>query len=63
MTNPIDRLNELRIKVRDGETISKEEAREALELMRGQRATIMEKVAAKEKKTKAPVNLNDLFDT
>ena len=62
MTNPIDRLNELRIKVRDGETISKEEAREALELMRGQRATIMEKVAAKEKKTKAPVNLNDLFE-
>ena len=62
MTNPIDRLNELRIKVRDGETISKEEAREALELMRGQRKTIMEAQAVKEKKTKAPVNLNDLFE-
>ena len=62
MTNPIDRLNELRIKVRDGETITKDEAREALELMRGARATVMKAVAEKEKKTKAPVNLNDLFD-
>jgi len=62
MTNPIDRLNELRLRVRDGETITKEEAREALELMRAQRATIMTAAAAKEKKTKAPVNLNDLFD-
>lgn len=62
MTNPIDRLNELRLKVRDGEPITKEEAAEALELMRAQRKTVMEAQAAKEKKTKAPVNLNDLFE-
>lgn len=62
MTNPIDRINELRIKVRDGETITKEEAAEALTLMREQRKGVLDAQTTKEKKTKAPSNLNDLFD-
>ncbi len=61
MTNPIDRINELRIKVRDGIPITKEEAAEALQLMREQRATVITAQAAKDAK-KAPTNLNDLFD-
>jgi len=62
MTNTIDRINELRIKVRDGQPITKEEAREALELMRAQRKTVMDAQTVKATKA-APVNLNDLFDT
>ncbi len=62
MNSPIDRLNALRLKVRDGVVITKEEAREALELMREQRKGMTEAIVAKEKKGKAPNNLNDLFD-
>ncbi len=62
MTNPIDRINQLRIRVRDGDPITKEEAAEALSLMREQRAKVMNAVSAKEKKAAAPVNLNDLFN-
>lgn len=63
MTNTaIDRINELRLKVRDGEKISKEESAEALFLLREQRGKVVTALAEKEKKTKAPVNLNELFD-
>ena len=61
MTTQIDRINELRIKVRDGQPITKEEAKEALELMRAQRKGIMDAQTAKAGKA-APINLNDLFD-
>ena len=61
MISEIDRINELRIKVRDGQPITKEEAKEALELMRAQRKGIMDAQAEKAGKA-APINLNDLFD-
>lgn len=62
MTSPaIDRINELRIRVRDGEAITKEEAAEALTLIREQRAKVVTALVEKEKKGKAPNNLNDLF--
>lgn len=60
MTEPTDRLNELRIKVRDGIPITLEESREALELLRGQRKSTLDAQVKKEGK-KAPVNLQDLF--
>lgn len=60
--NPIDRINELRLRVRDGKRITKAEAAEALTLMREQRAKVITAQAEKEAKTKAPVNLNDLFE-
>ena len=63
MTNTaIDRINELRLKVRDGEKISKEESAEALFLLREQRGKVVTALAEKEKKTKVPVNLNELFN-
>lgn len=61
MTDTITRINELRLKVRNGEGITKEEAAEALTLMREARGKVITAQAEKEKKTKAPVNLNDLF--
>ena len=61
MTNPINRINELRLKVRDGISITKEEAAEAVQLMREQRESIMNAQTVKDAK-KAPANLNDLFD-
>lgn len=62
MADPITRINELRLKVRDGEGITKEEAAEALELMREARTAMTTAQATKEAKVKAPSNLNDLFD-
>lgn len=61
MLNPIDRINELRLRIRDGKDITKEEAAEALQLMREQRKTVMDAASEKEKKRKTPMNLNDLF--
>lgn len=61
MSSEIDRINELRLRVRDGLPITKDEAREALELMRAQRKTTMDAQATKAAKA-APINLNDLFD-
>lgn len=61
MTNTIDRINQLRLRVRDGIEITKEEAAEALSLMREQRKGIMEATLAREKSRAVPINLNDLF--
>ena len=60
MTDAITRINELRQKVLHEETLTKEEALEALKLLRQQREKVAEVAAAKEAK-KPPVNLNDLF--
>ena len=63
MANAIDRINELRLKVRDGVEITKDEAAEALNLMREMRGKVAATAAEKEaKKAKAaPANLNDLW--
>ncbi len=63
MTDQIDRINFLRAKVRDGEAITKEEQREALNLIREQRKGILDKQTKKETKGAIPLNLNDLFTT
>lgn len=62
MTTPIDKINLLRAKVRDGEELTQEEAREALEALRAQRKSVLDAQTTREKKTKAPANLNDLFE-
>lgn len=62
MTDAITRLNELRLKVTEGEEITQEEAAEALQLLRSQRQAVLDVQQKKEAKSKPPMNLNDLFD-
>lgn len=59
--NIIDKINSLRAKVRDGEELTREEAREALNLMREQRKNILD-AQVKKDQAKVPSNLNDLFN-
>jgi len=58
--NYLLRINQLRLKVQNGEHISKEEAREALLLIRENRKDILDKQLKKETKN-LPLDLNDLF--
>lgn len=55
--NPVERLNELRLRVIAGEEITKDESAEAVELLRAQRA----KATKPAKEPTLPTNLNDLF--
>jgi len=59
MTDPITRVNDLRQKVIRGEEITKEEAAEAIQLLRADRASKVEKASGKA--SKVPANLGDLF--
>jgi len=59
MTDPIARINDLRQKVINGEEITKEEAAEAIQLLRADRASKLEKASGTA--SKVPVNLGDLF--
>ena len=56
--NPVDRINELRSRFLSGEDITKEQAAEAVMLMRGQRA----KSVTPSKEPTLPTNLADLFN-
>lgn len=56
--NPLVRINELRQKVIKGEPMTIEEAKEAIQLLRQQRA---EKLGTTSKETALPTDLNDLF--
>lgn len=55
--DPIQRLNELRARVAAGESISRDESKEAVKLLRAQRA----KATKPTKEPTLPTNLNDLF--
>lgn len=59
MTDPVQRINDLRQKVLAGEEITVEEAAEAVQLLRADREA---KIAPADKPIKAvPIDLNDLF--
>ena len=55
--NPVDRINDLRQKVIDGESITKEEAAEAVQLLRASRTAAL----GSQKQSSVPMNLGDLF--
>ena len=57
MTDPIDRINTLRQKVINGEELTNEEMREAVQSLREQRKGTTEPL----KEPTLPSNLNDLF--
>ena len=59
MTDPITRINDLRQKVINGEEMTKDEAAEAIQLLRADRAAKLEKTVGKA--TALPANLGDLF--
>jgi len=59
MTDAIARINDLRQKVVNGEEMTKEEAAEAIQLLRADRSAKLEKSMGKA--TALPANLGDLF--
>ena len=58
--NAIERINDLRQRVKLGDDLSKEEMAEAVQLLRGDRAARATTAATKATKA-APIDLNDLF--
>lgn len=62
MTDEITRINDLRQRVRLGETLTKEEMAEALRLLRADRERRLGSADSKKKAAAKPVvDLNDLF--
>ena len=57
VANPVDRINELRAKIRAGEDISKEESAEAVRMIRSQRL----RATTPNTRSNLPADLNDLF--
>ena len=56
-TDPVQRINELRLKITSGEEITREESAEAVRLLRSQR----QRATTPAQPAKIPMNLNELF--